>query len=136
MDPKRLEEFRKKLREGQPVRVVGGEVMLANAPPAAGKPAPGTAPAGGGAAPGTDAGAGVIVKQHEWGADEGWFYGRPDGEKRALQEQALLARDYPDFSMEVDDDGTPYVRGALGPSATLHNRYHSSSSCRPATAAE
>jgi len=37
------------------------------------------------------------------------FYADANGERRALQEQAVLAAQYPDFEMDIDDDGTPYV---------------------------
>ena len=57
MDPQRIEEFRRKLREGRPVRVVGGRVVLDGSTPATpGAPAPPPPSA-----------TGVQVKPHEWG---------------------------------------------------------------------
>jgi hypothetical protein len=114
MDSRRIEEFRRKLREGRPVRVIGGQVVL-DGPPSNTQPTaadqPPTLPA-----------QGVQVKPHEWGATP--FYGTVEGEARALKEQALLAREYPGFAMDVDDDGTPYVHGWLGPTETLRGSYH------------
>lgn len=121
MDHQDIEEFRRKLREGRPVRVVGGQVVLegnkterneAAAPPA-------RAP--------SESKPSVTVKPHEWGADASAsapFYADPRGEARALEEQALLARHYPGFVMDVDDDGTPFVHGRIGPNETLTGSYH------------
>lgn len=67
------------------------------------------------------------VKPHEWGSVEipsDPFYLRPEGEARALTEQALLAREYPGFQLDVDDDGTPYAHGWIGPTDELQARYH------------
>ncbi len=61
MNPQRIEEFRKKLREGRPVRVVNGLVTVDGAPADAdaGKSPPPNP---------TDARTqGVQVKPHEWG---------------------------------------------------------------------
>jgi len=52
------------------------------------------------------------------------FYLQPAGEARALTEQALLASEYPDFVMDVDDDGTPYAHGVVGPTGHLRGAYH------------
>jgi len=112
MTPKQLEEFRRKLSQGRPVRVAGGQVML-------------DGPAGQAHRPGEVAKApadGVYVKPHEWGASP--FYASASGEQRALREQALLAREYPGFNLDVDDDGTPFVQGTIGPTETLHGAYH------------
>ncbi len=112
MTPQRIEEFRRRLREGRPVRVVGGQVIDG----ADGKPlavASRQSPDG--------AAEGVYVKPHDWGAAP--FYGTPDGEKRALKEQALLDREYPGFALDVDDDGTAFAVGGIGPTSTLRGRY-------------
>lgn len=52
------------------------------------------------------------------------FYATWDGRARAFKEQALLAAEYPGFTMDVDDDGTPFAHGWIGPSATLTGAYH------------
>jgi len=52
------------------------------------------------------------------------FYADAQGERRALQEQRVLAAHYPAFVMDVDYDGTPYVRGSIGPNASLERQYH------------
>lgn len=52
------------------------------------------------------------------------FYLNASGEARALTEQSLLAREYPGFAMDVDDDGTPYAHGWIGPGGHLKNGYH------------
>lgn len=119
MDARRIEEFRRKLREGKQVRVLDGKVVLDGTTGAS----PQTPP--GGQAP-RQAPEGVQVKPHEWGAPEAQepFFLRPRGEARALQEQALLAREYPGFEMDVDDDGTPFAHGYIGPTETLRDRYH------------
>jgi hypothetical protein len=52
------------------------------------------------------------------------FYLEPAGEARALKEQAFLASEYPSFAMDVDDDGTPYAHGVIGPSGHLRHGYH------------
>ncbi len=52
------------------------------------------------------------------------FYADSQGERRAMQEQRVLATQYPGFEMDVDDDGTPYVHGWIGPNASLKGRYH------------
>ncbi|MBK9265631.1 MAG: hypothetical protein IPM54_38310 [Polyangiaceae bacterium] len=59
MNPQRIEEFRKKLREGRRVNVVEGVVTVDGAP------ADPTAP--GANAQNPAAGQGVQVKPHEWG---------------------------------------------------------------------
>jgi hypothetical protein len=115
MDPRKLEEFRKKLRAGNPVRVVNGQVLLEGSDPTenpARAPEPASIPQG------------VQVKPHEWGAGSEQFYGTPEGEARALTEQALLASEYPGMAFEVDDDGTPYVHGWIGPNDRLRSAYH------------
>lgn len=61
MDPQRIEEFRNKLREGRPVRVVGGQVVLD------GMPDPNVR-AGASPSQAPRQGVGVHVKPHEWGA--------------------------------------------------------------------
>lgn len=101
------------------MRVVGGQVQFADAP--AQQTAQGAVPK---VAPGN---AGVAVKPHEWGAAAMAgepFYATSVGQARAMQEQALLGRDYPGFAMDVDEDGTPYVHGWLGGSTQLKERYH------------
>jgi hypothetical protein len=115
MNPQRIEEFRRKLREGRPVRVINGQVLL-DQQAIAGAPEPGTGAT-------VEAPQGVQVKPHDWGA-EAPFYATRSGEARALQEQALLAREYPGFMMDVHPDGTPYVHGFLGPTPLLRNAYH------------
>lgn len=52
------------------------------------------------------------------------FYANAKGERRALQEQTVLASQYPDFEMDIDDDGIPYVHGWIGPNPSLKGRYH------------
>lgn len=52
------------------------------------------------------------------------FYTTAAGEARALTEQALLTREYPGFVMDVDDRGTPYAHGWIGPNSKLHDAYH------------
>src|SRR5262249_9547903 len=52
------------------------------------------------------------------------FYAQPQGEARAFTEQALLAQEYPGFVMDVDDDGTPYAHGWIGPGGYLRRGYH------------
>jgi hypothetical protein len=119
MNPQRIEEFRRKLREGRPVRVVNGHMVLEQAPAGAAAPPDG---AGAAAAP-----QGVQVKPHEWGAIAGAdlpLYATAGGEARALAERALLAREYPGFTMDVDDDGTPFAHGWIGPTAYLTSTYH------------
>lgn len=117
MDPQRIEEFRRKLREGRPVRVVGGQVMI-DGHTIAGQPDPSQPPA-------PPFPIGVQVKPHEWGAPKITpFYATPAGQTRALREQDLLAADYPRFVMDVDDDGTPFAHGWIGPSDTLAGWYH------------
>lgn len=118
MNPQRLEEFRRKLREGRPVRVVNGQVTMDDAQqqqqaivqqPAVPTPR------------------GVQVKPHEWGsaaAGPDPFYATVSGEERALKEQALLTVEYPGFELDVDDDGTPYVHGWIGPNPQLKSAYH------------
>lgn len=59
MNPQRLEEFRKKLREGGPVDVTGGVVRVQ------GSPADPSAPNG--SPPNAATNMGVQVKPHEWG---------------------------------------------------------------------
>lgn len=116
MTPQRIEEFRRRLREGRPVRVVGGQVML-DGP--AGKAASASDTR---AAPGApDQPAGQAVKPHDWGATP--FYDTAAGARRALTEQALLDREYPGFVLDVDDDGTPFAQGTIGPTETLHGSY-------------
>lgn len=118
MDPQRIEEFRRKLREGRPAKVVNGQVTLIEeqvvAGPGAVRPAPQPPPQG------------VEVKPHEWGVPVvgEQFYASDTGVRRALTEQALLAKEYPGFSIEVDDDGTPYAHGWIGPTHSLRGRYH------------
>ena len=119
MNPQRIEEFRRKLREGKPVRVHGGEVFLQG-----GEPGPPQTAVPHENAPTQQ---GVQVKPHEWGMEATApepFYSDPTGEQRALKEQALLAVEYPGFEMDVDDDGTPFVHGWIGPNAQLKGRYH------------
>lgn len=52
------------------------------------------------------------------------FYDSRAGQARALKEQALLASEYPGFMLDVDDDGTPFAHGWIGPSDTLVGSYH------------
>jgi len=59
MNAQRLEEFRKKLREGRPVDVTGGVVRVE------GRPADPATPNG--SPPNPAANHGVQVKPHEWG---------------------------------------------------------------------
>lgn len=56
--------------------------------------------------------------------EPGHFYLAPGGESRALTEQALLGAEYPQFVMDVDDDGTPFAHGWIGPTAYLRGTYH------------
>jgi hypothetical protein len=123
MNPQRIEEFRKKLREGRPVRVVNGQVVAEDGGGAGGPPAPTTQGSG---KPAPAAAQGVQVKPHEWGASAApeLFYATPAGEARAFAEQALLAREYPGFEMDVDDDGTPFAHGFIGPNEVIKGRYH------------
>lgn len=114
MNQQRIEEFRRKLREGRPVRVVNGQVLLE---PQATSP---EQPIG---SPTREAPQGVQVKPHEWGSEDP-FYTTRSGEARALQEQALLAREYPGFMMDVDHDGTLYAHGVIGPTLLLRKGYH------------
>lgn len=110
MDPQRLEEFRRKLREGRPARVVNGEVIPAEAkaaPPDKKPPLP----------------QGVLVKPHQWGSAAP-CYESAEGQKRLLTEQQLLRKEYPQFQLDIDEDGTPYAHGWLGPTETLQQRYH------------
>lgn len=116
MDPAKVEEFRKKLRAGRPVRVTNGQVVIEE-----GAATPGNA--SGVATPATGQPQGVQVKPHEWGTSE-QFYATPEGEARALAEQALLAREYPGMLLDIDDDGTPYVHGWIGPNQQLRSAYH------------
>lgn len=122
MNPQRIEEFRRKLREGRPVRVVGGEVTLdGTAPAEAAQQSPGPGPV---IAPTPQ---GVQVKPHEWGAEgsvQAPFYASAAGEARALTELTLLTNEYPGFQMDVDDDGTPYAHGWIGPNEKLLHSYH------------
>ena len=126
MTPQRIEEFRRKLREGRPVRVVDGQVTLDGPSGKPAVPAPGAArgspPVPAPAPAPADAPDGVYVKPHDWGA--GPFYGSPEGERRALAEQALLDREYPGFALDLDDDGTPFAHGVIGPTTTLRGGYH------------
>jgi hypothetical protein len=119
MDPQRIEEFRRKLREGRPVRVVGGQVVLDGATPGP----PGTPPPPIPNPPLPPPG--VQVKPHEWGAvASAPFYATTAGQTRALKEQALLATEYPGFVMDIDDDGTPFSHGWIGPNDQLGGSYH------------
>ena len=59
MNPQRIEEFRKKLREGRPVEVAGGVVRVDGS--AADPSAPNGSP------PNPAENPGVQVKPHEWG---------------------------------------------------------------------
>ena len=52
------------------------------------------------------------------------FYLEPEGELRAFTEQALLGAEYPKFTMDVDDDGTPFAHGWIGPTGHLRGAYH------------
>jgi hypothetical protein len=124
MNPQRIEEFRKKLREGRPVRIVNGQMSVEGAAPG-GQPPPPTSPAPPATGPLPPA-QGVQVKPHEWGtsAAPDLFYATPAGEARAFAEQALLAREYPGFELDVDEDGTPFAHGFIGPNDVLHGRYH------------
>jgi len=117
MTPERLEQFRRKLREGEEVRVVNGHVELVSEPAqvqaqprinAWGQVEPAAPP--------------IMVKPHEWGSQP--FYLEPGGQQRAMQEQDLLRRYFPGFELQVDDDGTPFVHGWIGPNDRLHRRYH------------
>lgn len=119
MNQQRIEEFRRKLRQGRPVRVVGGQVIVESD----------------GSSPNqkshkwssrtNNKQSGVRVKPHQWGAAaQQPFYASGGGERRALEEQVLMSREYPGFEMDVDDDGTPYVHGWIGPNGTLKGSYH------------
>ncbi len=118
MDARRLEEFRRKLREGRSVRVVDGRVVLAEEAEQqkpegrARGPSPVPPPTG------------VSVKPHEWGAAAQPLRATDAGVERALKEQAVLVREYPGFVMDVEDDGTVYTHGWIGPNESLGNRYH------------
>lgn len=71
MNPQRIEEFRKKLRAGQPARVRGGLVEIEGAAPenaAAPPPNAQATPAGAPAPLAVPSPLGVQVKPHEWGA--------------------------------------------------------------------
>lgn len=121
MNPQRIEELRKKLRDGRPVRVANGQVTLdeasaSGAPPAA---PPGTTP------PPTPT-QGVQVKPHEWGASSApdFFYDTRAGEARVFAEQAYLSQEYPQFELDIDDDGTPFAHGLIGPNDAIKNQYH------------
>ncbi|NUN13977.1 MAG: hypothetical protein HUU55_10130 [Myxococcales bacterium] len=109
MDPKQLEELRKKLREGQIFDVREGHVYLQSAP-ASVKPEKNTPEP-----------QGVEVKNHRWAMAFEW---NADLEKRIFTEKAVLSREYPLFGIDLHDDGTPYVHGFIGPTATLKQRYH------------
>jgi hypothetical protein len=118
MDRKRIEEFRRKLREGQQVRVVNGQIVME------GGAQPQSKPGATVASQPTVAPQGVQVKPHEWGAsDPSSMLASSDGQARALKEQALLAAEYPEFAMDVHEDGTPYVHGWIGPSEQIRGRY-------------
>ena len=116
MDKARIEEFRKKLRQGRPVRVVNGRIMLEEEAPDQEKteqtqthpPKP----------------QGVKVKPHEWGSDRQHLVATTAGQERALKERALLQQEYPDFVMDIEDDGLLYVHGWLGGTNEVRNRYH------------
>lgn len=64
MNPQRIEEFRKKLREGRGVRVREGLVEVDGTPAPAASTAP---PPGVTGAPVVPSSEGVQVKPHEWG---------------------------------------------------------------------
>ncbi|MGM0578207.1 MAG: hypothetical protein ACQEXJ_20960 [Myxococcota bacterium] len=119
MDRARLEEFRRKLREGRPVRVVDGEVKLAGAGARAGQSAGGDRKQRPEREP-----QGVRVKPHEWGAASASLHATEAGQRRALAERDLLAREYPGFVMDVDDDGTVFAHGWIGPTENLKGSYH------------
>ncbi len=121
MDPQRVEEFRRKLREGRPVRVRNGQVLFEEGRPSAEKSS-GTKSVASAANESPPAQQGVVVKPHEWGSEA--FYQTESGMARALAEQALLSREYPGFALEVDEDGTPYAHGQLGPTAQIRGCYH------------
>lgn len=116
MDAKRLEEFRKKLRKGSSVRVVNGEIIPVDAPDSTE-----AAPRRGRQTGHRPKARGVQVKPHEWGTS---FLTSDAGQRRALKEQALLLQEYPSFEMDVDDDGTLYVHGWVGPNRNIQGRYH------------
>jgi hypothetical protein len=124
MDPKRIDEFRRKLREGHPVRVVNGKVVLPGRPAGERRDRDDRTRAA------SDGGEeyipeGVQVKPHEWGAGEtAPIYESAAGQKRALQEQALLSKEYPGFVMDVDSDGTLYTHGWIGANDVLRQKYH------------
>jgi hypothetical protein len=119
MNPQRIEEIRKKLREGSRAWVNKGDVTVEGAPAPEAAPAP--APSSGAPAP---APGGFRVKPHNWGAEAAPFYESATGEARALAEQGLLVREYPGFEMDVDDDGMPYAHGWIGPNENLRSAYH------------
>lgn len=112
----KIEAFRKKLREGKPVRVAGGRVTMADA-----RDEPQAETQSGERLRADEQVQGVMVKPHEWGALP--FYMQEYGEKRALMEQKLLQEHYPGFEMSVDDDGTPFVHGHIGPNDKLSRAY-------------
>lgn len=120
MNAERLEELRRKLREGHEVDVRGGEVTLTGeaASPAL-TPTPGVPPA--------PPQPGLRVKAHEWGTAPlatTPFYATPKGEERLFTEQGLLAREYPSFQVDLESDGIAYAHGFIGPHASLRQRYH------------
>lgn len=43
---------------------------------------------------------------------------------RVLAEQQLLGREYPDFRVNVEDDGTIYAHGWIGSNISIRGRYH------------
>lgn len=123
MNSQAIEALRKKLREGRPVRVVNGQVLADGASPASPAQSPAQAQA---QTPPSPAQTGVRVKEHEWGVETGTtgpFYSTPRGEQRVLDEQVLLAREYPGFAMDLNEDGTLYLHGWLGPTETLRGSY-------------
>lgn len=66
MNPQRIEEFRKKLREGNAARVRGGVVEV-DGMPATAPTTPTPTPGGNTGTPVVPASNGVQVKPHEWG---------------------------------------------------------------------
>lgn len=89
MDPQRVEEFRRKLREGRPVRVRNGQVLFEERRPSVEKGSS-TKPVASAANESPPAQQGVVVKPHEWGSEA--FYQTESGMARALAEQALLSQ--------------------------------------------